>query len=199
MRSGSLIAVCLLGLSPVTAEPAPVGVLVVEQARGLHPAVLPAMRAEAGKILTPAGVRICWSDADGGGQAAGQRRLVVVRLVSAGSAGVAVKGSDGVLAITHMAEGRILPFVDLDVERVGRSIPRLGGFGRAIQPQEYGRALGRVLAHELYHVLSGSAEHDSEGVAKRALNGLELVKSELNLSAQACRRIREPAGLAVQP
>jgi hypothetical protein len=153
------------------------------------------MKAETGRILKPAGVRIWWSDTVDLSREA-PNRLVLVRLVGVSSAGVALRGAEGVLAVTHMSEGRILPFVDRDVQRVAKAIERFGGIGRA---REYGRALGRVLAHELYHVLSGSVEHDSEGVAKGALNGLELVRSELQLSVQACRRIREALGLTGAP
>jgi hypothetical protein len=189
------MATCLLALPAWAGEPVSLGLSISEEFNSLPAAVLSAMKAETGRILKPAGVRIWWSDTVDLSREA-PNRLVLVRLVGVSSAGVALRGAEGVLAVTHMSEGRILPFVDMDVQRVAKAIERFGGIGRA---REYGRALGRVLAHELYHVLSGSVEHDSEGVAKGALNGLELVRSELQLSVQACRRIREALGLTGAP
>ncbi|MBA3976372.1 MAG: hypothetical protein C0504_19360 [Candidatus Solibacter sp.] len=199
MSVKNLIAVWLTAMAAVAAEPVVVGLSVIKESHGLPARALTAMAEEADRILGPAGVLIRWSGADAGQPGGEQRRLVVVKLVGAAASGVALKGGDDVLAVTHMSEGRILPFIDMDVRGVARTIQRLGGFGRPIQPAEYGRALGRVLAHELYHVLSGSVIHDGEGVAKGALGAAELVGGELRLSAAACRRIREALGLAVEP
>jgi hypothetical protein len=198
MKLQVIIAVWLTAASAAAGESAVVGVSLDGEDHGLPRAVLSAMRDEAGRILEPAGVRIRWNGTGAESQYEGQARLVVVRLVGAGSPGVALRGSDGVLGVTHMSDGRILPFIDMDVQRVARAIQRLAGFGRAIHPNDYGRALGRVLGHELYHVLSESVEHDSDGVSKGALGGAELVRNELRLSEGACRRIREALGLAAQ-
>jgi hypothetical protein len=189
------MAVWLLAMPAWAGGPVTLGLSIGAESDNLPVAVLSAMKAETGRILKPAGVQIRWSDTVDLSREA-PNRLVLVRLVGVSSAGVALRGGEGVLAVTHMSEGRILPFVDMDVQRVARVIERFGGVGRA---REYGRALGRVLAHELYHVLSGSVEHDSEGVAKSALNGVELVRSELSLSEGACRRIREALGLMGTP
>ena len=185
-----LIAVWLFAMLAVAEEPALVGLSMIEEARGLPAAVMEAMREETGRILTPAGVRVKWYESDAALQSLSLNRLVVVRLVGASRSGIELKAAEGVLGVTHMSEGRVLPFIDVDVQRVGRAIKWMGGGVRAIQPGEYGRALGRVLAHELYHVLSGSVRHDSEGVSKGVLNAHELLQSELLLSAESCRLIR---------
>lgn len=198
MKVRAIIAFWLAAVAATAGESAVVGVSLDGEDHGLPSAVLSAMRDEAGRILEPAGVRIRWNGTGAGSQYEGQARLVVVRLVGAGSPGVALRGADGVLGITHMSDGRILPFIDMDFQGVARAIQRLGGFGRAIHPNEYGRALGRVLAHELYHVLSGSAAHDTAGVARGALGAAELVRNELRLSEGACRRIREALGLTAE-
>jgi hypothetical protein len=38
-----------------------------------------------------------------------------------------------------------------------------------------GRALGRVLAHELYHILSGTKRHSARGLAKASFAVDELI------------------------
>jgi hypothetical protein len=55
----------------------------------------------------------------------------------------------------------------------------------------FGRALGRVLAHELVHVLTGSEAHGREGVQRAALSGKDLISSALVLSPADLARLRE--------
>jgi hypothetical protein len=43
----------------------------------------------------------------------------------------------------------------------------------------YGRALGRVLAHELFHILSGSKAHSKQGVMQKYLSAAKLVGEHL--------------------
>ena len=49
------------------------------------------------------------------------------------------------------------------------------GGDRSRSEQVYGRALGRVLAHELYHIFARTCHHGQEGVAKTALSGKALI------------------------
>ena len=46
-----------------------------------------------------------------------------------------------------------------------------------------GRAMGRVVAHELVHMLTKSGQHGTEGVEKPALSGKQLIMGSLPLSA----------------
>ena len=52
-----------------------------------------------------------------------------------------------------------------------------------------GRALGRVLAHEVMHILSKSGAHGRTGVTKTALSGSQLIAPELRLEAEDVERI----------
>jgi hypothetical protein len=42
----------------------------------------------------------------------------------------------------------------------------------------YGRALGRVVAHELYHIFANTLHHGSDGVGKSAYTVQELLNDE---------------------
>jgi hypothetical protein len=53
-----------------------------------------------------------------------------------------------------------------------------------------GRALGRVVAHELVHILTGSHDHGREGVAQAALSGAQLITPRLSLSPSDLERLR---------
>jgi len=52
-----------------------------------------------------------------------------------------------------------------------------------------GRALGRVLAHEVVHILSKSGAHGRTGVEKTALSGSQLIAPELRLGPDDLERI----------
>jgi hypothetical protein len=52
-----------------------------------------------------------------------------------------------------------------------------------------GRALGRVLAHEVVHILSKSSAHGRTGVARTSLSGSQLIAPELRLGAADLERI----------
>jgi len=59
-----------------------------------------------------------------------------------------------------------------------------------------GRAMGRVLAHELYHIVADTAGHGENGVAQPALSARELTSGQLELRASDVEAIqsglREP-------
>ena len=94
-------------------------------------------------------------------------------------------------AVTYTTGGRLLPFGAVDCDRVRQSLKR------AFTPADYsrgdllfGRALGRVLAHELYHMLARSAAHGKTGVTERALSGDQLCHDRIGLSPQSLAAIR---------
>ena len=49
----------------------------------------------------------------------------------------------------------------------------------------FGRALARVVAHELIHMLSNSPEHGAAGVMKASLSGKELIAANLPLALRS--------------
>jgi hypothetical protein len=56
--------------------------------------------------------------------------------------------------------------------------------------QLLGRALGRVVAHELVHILSRSQVHSKSGVEMRALSGQQLIAPILSLDIADLHRIQ---------
>ena len=96
----------------------------------------------------------------------------------------------GPLAFTYSTSGDVQPFSEVACDRVAalvRSAMRGGDFQRA--DQLMGRALGRVVAHELVHMLSKSGTHGREGVAKPALSGAQLISPNLRLEPGDLERI----------
>ena len=81
------------------------------------------------------------------------------------------------LAYSPMVDGEVQPFSSILCERVQRSVQS------ALRPNQrksanklYGRALGRVLSHELYHILNQTKEHEQQGLAKKSLSGQQLIE-----------------------
>jgi hypothetical protein len=97
----------------------------------------------------------------------------------------------GPLASTFESEGDVQPFSEVDCDRVGVTV-RSAMFRRDYARGDllFGRALGRVVAHELIHVLAKSNAHGRDGVAKAAFSGKMLISSELWIDPEDLERIR---------
>jgi hypothetical protein len=101
--------------------------------------------------------------------------------------------SRGPLGITHVSDGRILPFIEVDCDRVARAIEsRVFPRGTLAQRPALGRALGRVAAHEMYHVLAQTMEHEAAGVARACFGENELLLQPMRLSGGSLRREKLP-------
>ena len=71
------------------------------------------------------------------------------------------------LAETDIANGEVLPFGAVDCETVRRFIaPALKSVGGEEKNAALGRAIARVSAHEIYHMLTGSEGHARRGIAR---------------------------------
>ncbi len=82
---------------------------------------------------------------------------------------------DAPLGYSHISNGEILPFADVECDRI-RSELR-SGHG-AIGPGDdrmLGRALGRVLAHELHHIIDHTCTHEHSGLFRKSLSPQDLI------------------------
>jgi hypothetical protein len=97
----------------------------------------------------------------------------------------------GPLAFAHTTDGRIQPFGEVACESVRRLVESaLWGGQRRDREQLFGRALGRVVAHELVHILSQSHTHSKSGAFKSSLTGAELIGDRLELSGEDLAKLR---------
>jgi hypothetical protein len=84
------------------------------------------------------------------------------------------------LGATQVSDGRILPFTEVECEQVRKTIPYSEQAGCGLTRQwALGRALGRVVAHELYHVLAGTTAHAAGGLAKATHNFRDLASGDV--------------------
>ena len=98
----------------------------------------------------------------------------------------------GTLAFTHASDGDILPFVDVSCDRVRHVIFDYVLAGHAQAERLLGRAWGRVLAHELYHVLANTAKHGDGGIAQARLSARDLVAETFAFDKDDLEKIRVP-------
>jgi len=98
----------------------------------------------------------------------------------------------GPLAFTYSSDGEVQPFTEVKCDQVTRAVrSAMSGGDFAHADVLMGRALGRVLAHEVVHILTKSGAHGQDGVAKPALSGAQLIAPELRLEAEDIGRLRE--------
>lgn len=70
------------------------------------------------------------------------------------------------LASTEVRDGRVLPFTEVECDQVRRTLGEDEVISEHQKQSEFGRALGRVVAHELYHLLAQTTKHTHHGLAK---------------------------------
>jgi hypothetical protein len=156
--------------------------------------VLRAMYREAEAAFAPSGVKLNWGssqDVQGTG-VNGQMAIIELRGQCGSGAPVRVvptapgEGSEP-LGQTHMVNGKVLPIADVLCDAVHQLVDRDLRAAQAGEREELlGRALGRVLAHELYHAHSG--------LRRSALTSAELLAPRNVVGELGDRGITDSAG-----
>jgi hypothetical protein len=129
-----------------------------------------AFQAETDALMDPIGMRLEWRNLSASRTEEVSAELAVVTV--RGRCDVAAIGMrskvEGALGFTHISDGQILPFAELSCDKVRNFVQ---GDLLMLAPNEreaaFGRALGRVLAHELYHIFANTTKHGS-GVTKES-------------------------------
>ena len=96
----------------------------------------------------------------------------------------------GPMAFTYSTDGAVQPFSEVACDKVTSAVrSAMSGSDFANADVLLGRALGRVLAHEVVHMLSKSGAHGHTGVARTALSGSQLIAPELRLEPEDVERL----------
>jgi hypothetical protein len=97
----------------------------------------------------------------------------------------------GALGWTHVSDGRILPFTEVDCDRIGAFLEsQLFALPLPVREKVFQRAIARVLAHELYHVFTQTAAHAPWGVAKAEFSTEELLSESFRFQNREARALR---------
>ncbi len=150
-------------------------------------AVVDAMHAELGLILAPSGIRFEWRSLDNvSGSDVSSELAVLTFKGKCDVEGLTSRTvSDGALGWTHITDGVILPFADIDCDRIRLFLQReLLFVPMAEREAVFGRALARVVAHELYHIFLRTAEHGSAGICKAAFSVQDLLADDFLIRMQ---------------
>lgn len=193
---------CALGCLPVVGADrsgSAEGSLVVYVSGAAAPSTAPYLRREAEALLQQAGYSIEWRDSRDR-RSLDAANLVVVQLsgdcsAPSGAGVTAAPISSGrSLATTAVQDGAILPFTRVDCGAL-RSIlaPALDREPPARRSFLLGRAMGRLIAHELYHALAQTADHASAGIGKPCFSAADLLSERFEFEAVALERLRHAA------
>jgi hypothetical protein len=139
--------------------------------------VVASIQSELASIMLPAGLHFDWYPLnEAGGRVSSQLAVVHFKGQCDAQDIRPEWGYPGPLGWTHVSDGEILPFIDVNCEGVRLFVQRsLVGLPVPSRDAAYGRAVARVLAHELYHFLANTKGHASGGLAKAAYSVEELL------------------------
>jgi len=169
--------------------PGAVTAIIVPEGHYSRPA-LQEMGREAGRLLKDSGVTLRWQLATSAQDIQGL--LIVVELHGNCDMDEAIPElKPGPLGSSYKVRGSLLPFGDLACDRI-RGAVQSAHVPESRLPANLllGRAMGRVLAHELYHIIADTSKHGSEGVAQKALSSRELASGQIDLEPADAELVR---------
>jgi hypothetical protein len=191
------MALCVLSIAAEAAAEICIDVDLKFAGRDPSPVIVQSMQAEAAAIWQRYGVQIQWQAS----------RLDIHCPWVHGSFDVLVEYRQArhTPARTVLGHTRLVParidhagiYVDYDetqalIESIGQSRLFVLAGRPDIGPVEIGRALGRILAHEIGHVVLGASRHQPSGLMRRAFNPADLVtppRSAYTLSKNEVERL----------
>jgi hypothetical protein len=156
------------------------------------------MKREASALLEPAGYNLSWRRLPNTAGEVVTAKLVVVEL--RGVCQAPRRGEEWPpllkptsLASTSVVNGNVLPFSWLECGAVSRLLASALTDTGARRDYLYGRAMGRLIAHELYHILTNTRHHDVGGVAKPYFSAQDLLAEHFEFEASTLARFQETA------
>ena len=190
---------CLLSIALCTgrAEPVipPSHTLVVYLSTVPHQPAQPVqeMQREVETLMLTAGYHVAWRNDTEPKRNVNDASVVVLKLrgicqAPERPAAVEPLRKSVSLASTAVVDGEVLPFSWLECESLTRLLaPSLSKESSGKRDYLYGRAMGRLVAHELLHVLSKTGTHDDAGVGKPSFSAQDVLQERFEF---------EPASIA---
>ena len=173
---------CVLAVLPCSAE-----TLTVFTSGTAEPA--DAVRQEVNRLMEPAGYTLDWKNMTDRKVGEDFANLIVVRYQGACDSKVAPPPGLAArpLASTVVTDGRVLPFATIHCDAI-RSV-----MGPGSRPAHFARAVARVLAHEMFHMVARSKSHAHSGVSKACFGAADLIAENFAFDRASLAQMRPAA------
>jgi hypothetical protein len=179
------------------AEPVRLGVYLQAPA-STSAEVLESLRLEVERVVSRPGIQVHWRNQTDGNEAF--HRVLVVRLRGSCTTELpAVLRRPAALGSTHVNNGRVQPFIDISCDQVTSALSRNWDWPTPRIPGDlYGRALARVVSHEIVHALTESVDHDECGLMKPFFDRHDLLARNLSLAPPSLARLDRALSLGIR-
>ncbi|MGA3201483.1 MAG: hypothetical protein ABSF12_03190 [Bryobacteraceae bacterium] len=188
-----LVCAILLAILCAPVKAAPAVTLVLQFDRAYSAKSVAAMEREVALIVGESGIQVDWKLLADVHPAESFESLVVVRFRGACLMQPAPYFLDerGYYAFTYVSDGDVLPFSEVECDKVASTIaPAMSRSQWRERDSVLGRALGRVLAHELYHMLAKTQRHAGDGVTQSKLSAAQLIGDRLRMSPADLEKLK---------
>jgi hypothetical protein len=162
------------------------------------------MKRELSALMREAGFRVEWRSLDSEQRdSTDGPYLAVLELngtcgIGPWAPNVAAEVRTSSLASTSVSDGHVLPFSKVNCAVVTRSVmPALLREAGAQRDFLYGRAMARVVAHELYHVLLKTPDHAHTGIARNCFTAEDLLTERFEFEGATLARLRTESATVV--
>jgi hypothetical protein len=197
-----LFCLALVGVAPALPENHAL-VVYLSPSAARDTVVQAYMRREAAALMQSAGYALEFRDRHARRSGDSAPNIAFVELTGACSVPAdpapdpAPDDNQPMLAVTAVEDGVVLPFSRIDCGALSRVLSRLLAHEAPAQRAFlYGRAMGRVLAHELYHVLAQTRDHAADGIGKPCFTAVDLVSSRFEFLESSLVRLRKASAAA---
>jgi hypothetical protein len=180
--------------APALVTAAPAVTLVLQFDNAYSAESLDVMEREVASIVSESGIKVDWRMLSDVRSSDSFESLVVVRFRGACNMEPTLADKRSYYGFTHISDGSVLPFSEVECDKISNSIrPAMSKAQWRERDSVLGRAMGRVLAHELFHMLAKSQHHAVEGVTKSALSPAQLVSPELRMTLTDLEEMHQAA------
>ena len=190
---GLLFVSSLIGRSETFGSPPGSVVVYFQGSHSDSDVTLDSLKTELTSLLNGAAYTIQWGDSQKPMVSSGSPVVVELRgacLPVSPDANSFEQSPGSALASSQVVNERILPFISVDCgalnELLAVPIAELPAGQREFA---YGRAMARLLAHELYHFLTQTTHHTNSGIAKAAVSATALLADHFDFDGEASARL----------
>jgi cytochrome c553 len=153
-----------------------------------------ALHEELARLVAPIGLSVEWKSLAEPRAGDSVPALVVINFQGrCDAAALEARKEDPAraLAWTHISDGTILPFVDVDCEGTRDFLQwTLLHREARLRDRLFGRAIARLVGHEMYHVFAETKHHGKEGVAEPACTASDLLAEDFRFAEPQFRTLR---------